>query len=249
MFLTSGTEIKLLIASPALPPISFFSDSDFYGSSENAKLISTSEPKLKGSPKGYQLDDKNDEGFILSRKIALPSAEMKVSFHAPHGKVYVELVDEAGSRLRDATPLSGSYKIDSSLEWQDENINNLVGKKIFVKLKNGRLKPERKLDLHGSTYEKARSQVIEFIKSNNYSETVFSEKSKLVEIPICYDEEFALDIKRLEELASKKSYDIDLMKSMSQAASIMGFSPHFPKNGEYASALGALLVAEKNPSD
>ena len=110
-----------------------FSDSDFYGSSENAKLISTSEPKLKGSPKGYQLDDKNDEGFILSRKIALPSAEMKVSFHAPHGKVYVELVDEAGSRLRDATPLSGSYKIDSSLEWQGENINNLVGKKIFVK--------------------------------------------------------------------------------------------------------------------
>ncbi|MBB21998.1 MAG: hypothetical protein CMN04_03760 [Roseibacillus sp.] len=110
-----------------------FSDSDFYGSSENAKLISTSEPKLKGSPKGYQLDDKNDEGFILSRKIALPSAEMKLSFHAPHGKVYVELVDEAGSRLRDATPLSGSYKIDSSLEWQDENINNLVGKKIFVK--------------------------------------------------------------------------------------------------------------------
>ena len=110
-----------------------FSDSDFYGSSENAKLISTSEPKLKGSPKGYQLDDKNDEGFIISRKIALPSAEMKLSFHAPHGKVYVELVDEAGSRLRDATPLSGSYKIDSSLEWQDENINNLVGKKIFVK--------------------------------------------------------------------------------------------------------------------
>ena len=110
-----------------------FSDSDFYGSSENAKLISTSEPKLKGSPKGYQLDDKNEDGFILSRKIALPSAEMKLSFHAPQGKVYVELVDEAGSRLRDATPLSGSYKIDSSLEWQDENINNLVGKKIFVK--------------------------------------------------------------------------------------------------------------------
>ena len=110
-----------------------FSDSDFYGSSENAKLISTSEPKLKGSPKGYQLDDKNEDGFILSRKITLPSAEMKLSFHAPKGKVYVELVDEAGSRLRDTTPLSGSYKIDSSLEWQDENINNLVGKKIFVK--------------------------------------------------------------------------------------------------------------------
>ncbi len=42
---------------------------------------------------------------------------------------------------------------------------------------------------------------------------------------------------------------IGLKNSLEQAASIMGFSPHFPKNGEYASALGALLVAEKNPSD
>ena len=42
---------------------------------------------------------------------------------------------------------------------------------------------------------------------------------------------------------------IGLKKSLEQAASIMGFSPHFPQNGEYASALGALLVAEKNPSD
>ena len=40
-----------------------------------------------------------------------------------------------------------------------------------------------------------------------------------------------------------------LKNSLEQAASIMGFSPHFPSNGEYASALGALLVAEKNPSD
>ena len=40
-----------------------------------------------------------------------------------------------------------------------------------------------------------------------------------------------------------------LKNSLEQAASIMGFSPHFPENGEYASALGALLVAEKNPSD
>ena len=40
-----------------------------------------------------------------------------------------------------------------------------------------------------------------------------------------------------------------LKNSLEQAASIMGFSPHFPENGEYASALGALLVAEKNPSN
>ena len=36
-----------------------------------------------------------------------------------------------------------------------------------------------------------------------------------------------------------------LKNSLEQAASIMGFSPYFPENGEYASALGALLVAEK----
>ena len=42
-------------------------------------------------------------------------------------------------------------------------------------------------------------EIIEFIKSSDYSKTILSEKNKLVEIPICYDEEFALDIKRLEE--------------------------------------------------
>tara|TARA_Y100001970_G_C13831484_1_gene649932 strand:- start:27 stop:716 length:690 start_codon:yes stop_codon:yes gene_type:complete len=42
-------------------------------------------------------------------------------------------------------------------------------------------------------------KIIEFIKSSDYSETTLSEKNKVVEVPICYDEEFALDIKRLEE--------------------------------------------------
>jgi len=49
-------------------------------------------------------------------------------------------------------------------------------------------------------------EVIEFIKSNDYSKTFFSEKNKLVEIPISYDEEFALDIKRLEE-KTKLNFD------------------------------------------
>jgi len=42
-------------------------------------------------------------------------------------------------------------------------------------------------------------QIIEFIKSNDYSKTTLSQKNKVLELPICYDEEFALDIKRLEE--------------------------------------------------
>ena len=42
-------------------------------------------------------------------------------------------------------------------------------------------------------------EIIEFIKSSDYSKINLPESKKIVEIPICYDEEFALDIKRLEK--------------------------------------------------
>ena len=42
-------------------------------------------------------------------------------------------------------------------------------------------------------------EIIEFIESSDISKTDVVEKKKIVEIPICYDDEFALDIKRLEE--------------------------------------------------
>ena len=42
-------------------------------------------------------------------------------------------------------------------------------------------------------------EIIEFIRSSDYSKTTLSKKNKVVEVPICYDEEFALDVKRLEE--------------------------------------------------
>jgi len=110
-----------------------FADPDFCGLSSNAETIISSDPKLATSPKGYKLKSGEDSGFILSRKIVLPSADMKLSFHAPQGKVYVELVDEAGSRLMDTHALSGSYKINSPLEWQDDTIDKLVRKELFVK--------------------------------------------------------------------------------------------------------------------
>jgi type II pantothenate kinase len=37
----------------------------------------------------------------------------------------------------------------------------------------------------------------------------------------------------------------NLRTSLEQAALITNFTPHFPKNGEYASALGALIIGEK----
>ncbi len=42
-------------------------------------------------------------------------------------------------------------------------------------------------------------KIIDFIKNSDYSKTIFSQKNKIIEIPICYDEEFALDLNRMEE--------------------------------------------------
>ena len=51
-------------------------------------------------------------------------------------------------------------------------------------------------------------EIIEFIKSSEYSKIKLSENKKIIEIPICYDEEFALDIKRLETKTKLNFKDI-----------------------------------------
>ena len=56
-----------------------------------------------------------------------------------------------------------------------------------------------KLIINFDLGEVKSKEVVEFIKGNDYSKIDLSENNKLVEIPICYDEEFALDIKRLEK--------------------------------------------------
>ena len=110
-----------------------FSDPDFYGSSENAKIISSDDSKLKLSSKGYTLIDQDQKGFVLSKKFVLPSSKMKISFHAPNGKVTLELLDEADDRLSDTHGLTGTYQIDKGLEWQDGPIDKLVGKEVLVR--------------------------------------------------------------------------------------------------------------------
>ena len=56
-----------------------------------------------------------------------------------------------------------------------------------------------KLIINFDLAEIKSNEIIEFIKLSDFSKTVLYEKNKIVEIPICYDEEFALDIKRLED--------------------------------------------------
>lgn len=110
-----------------------FSDPDFYSSSENAKMISSDDSKLKLNSKGYALIDQDQKGFVLSKKFVLPSSKMKISFHAPNGKVILELLGEADNRLSDTHGLTGTYQIDKGLEWQDGPIDKLVGKEVLVK--------------------------------------------------------------------------------------------------------------------
>ena len=110
-----------------------FSDPDFYGSSDNAKIISSDDSKLKLSSKGYALIDQDQKGFVLSKKFVLPSSKMKISFHAPNGKVILELLGEADNRLSDTHGLTGTYQIDKGLEWQDGPIDKLVGKEVLVR--------------------------------------------------------------------------------------------------------------------
>ena len=56
-----------------------------------------------------------------------------------------------------------------------------------------------KLIINFDLGEVKSKEVMEFIKKSDYSTIDLSENNKVVEVPICYDEEFALDIKRLEE--------------------------------------------------
>ena len=77
------------------------------------------------------------------------------------------------------------------------------------------------------------TEIIEFIQSSEYSKTTLSEKNKIVEIPICYDEEFALDIKRLEEktkLNFKKIIDEHLNTDF--FVYMIGFVPGQPFLGD-----------------
>ena len=55
-----------------------------------------------------------------------------------------------------------------------------------------------------------------------------------------------LEAKQIVVVGRAPSFN-GLKESLEEAASITGFTPHFPQKGEYASALGALLLAEKNP--
>ena len=80
--------------------------------------------------------------------------------------------------------------------------------------------------------------IIEFIKSSDYSKVNLPESKKIVEIPICYDEEFALDIKRLEQ-KTKLNFKEIVSKHLETNFFVymIGFVPGQPFLGDLSESL------------
>ena len=77
------------------------------------------------------------------------------------------------------------------------------------------------------------SELIQFIQKSDYSKITLPEKNKLIEIPICYDEEFALDIKTLEQKTKLNFKEIikEHLK-MDFFVYMIGFVPGHPFMGD-----------------
>ena len=82
------------------------------------------------------------------------------------------------------------------------------------------------------------NEIIEFIKSSDYSKINLPENNKIVEIPICYDEEFALDIKRLEQ-KTKLNFKEIVSKHLDTNFFVymIGFVPGQPFLGDLSESL------------
>ena len=82
------------------------------------------------------------------------------------------------------------------------------------------------------------NEIIEFIKSSDYSKINLPENNKIVEIPICYDEEYALDIKRLEQ-KTKLNFKEIVSKHLDTNFFVymIGFVPGQPFLGDLSESL------------
>lgn len=108
-----------------------FADSDVYHSSENAEAFQTDDPKLD-RPQGYQLKNTDQPGQVVTHRLRLPSGKMKVSCHVPDGKLFVWMMDESNTRVRDSHAITGSYLHDHPIEWQDGPIDSWVGREVYL---------------------------------------------------------------------------------------------------------------------
>ncbi len=109
---------------------------------------------MKRKQKYLTIDEKNlwenyveNISAIETDRTALSSTKISTTYKSSSKSIKVNLKKKSSSHVS-----LGSIRLD---------------KKLHVKLKNGLLRPERTLDLHGLTYDNAYSKVINFVNTGH----------------------------------------------------------------------------------
>jgi hypothetical protein len=106
----------------------------FVKSVENAAPFSVIENRLQGMNTGYQLQDPNRNGHVLTSKLSLPWKEMKASYDAGSGSITISLFDESGTLLNSSKPLTGGLRTRQLVRWRKGfTLNDHVSKPVTLR--------------------------------------------------------------------------------------------------------------------
>jgi hypothetical protein len=106
----------------------------FVKSVENAAPFSVIENRLQGMNTGYQLQDPNRNGHVLTSKLSLPWKEMKASYDTGSGSITISLFDESGTLLNSSKPLTGGLRTRQLVRWSKGfTLNDHVSKSVTLR--------------------------------------------------------------------------------------------------------------------
>lgn len=106
----------------------------FVKSVENAAPFSVIENRLQGMKTGYQLQDPNRNGHVLTSKLSLPWKEMKASYDTGSGSITISLFDESGTLLNSSKPLTGGLRTRQLVRWSKGfTLNDHVSKPVTLR--------------------------------------------------------------------------------------------------------------------
>ena len=106
----------------------------FVKSVENAAPFSVIENRLQGMNTGYQLQDPNRNGHVLTNKLSLPWKEMKASYDTGSGSITISLFDESGTLLNSSKPLTGGLRTRQLVRWSKGfTLNDQVSKPVTLR--------------------------------------------------------------------------------------------------------------------
>ena len=119
-------------------PVYRLSDDDLVKSVKNAVRFRPADPKLKNLSKGkaevvgYRLSDPAGKGHVTTHRMRLLSKDLKIDYHAPNGKLWLWVMDESETRVRDSHALTGANQRSKPVPWQDGPLDDWVGKSVYL---------------------------------------------------------------------------------------------------------------------